>query len=201
MTNTSDDGRVSMVVERATEGRFLAMLRQLAPAQTSSADLRSVETGRDGSGGLRETTATERAIDRGDGARARTAHARISRVPWGDDRATLVWLVTYAHAGDLGTLAALYATHAAPMAMREAAQTAPWEAKRTATAYDAARRVAVASGSPEAAALARDAKTRADSARARERTADAALRSWGAAAMGAALEAWERTDADAMVAA
>jgi hypothetical protein len=208
MTNANDEGRVSVVYERATpaEGRFLAMLRALAPAQMMSGDLRSPAAARDGSGGLREITATERAIDRGDGARARTAHARLSRVPWGDDRAALVWLVTYAHAGDLATLAALCGRDLAPPELRVPLQVA--ELRLAAIERQLAADVkALAEAAPrntrrpsrEADALrvlVRGRTEQRDALALRVTATTAAITEWGVAAMGRALDAWERTDAD-----
>ena len=203
-----DDGRVSMIHERAApaEGRFLAMLRALADVQSHGADARSVAYGQRSSGGLREVTATERAIDAGAVGRGRRAWARLAATT-GDARRALEWLTTYARSGDLASLGALYAEHAGPAdlrAGRDAAAAAHARATEAAalatTAVDGARRVLGASKAPEAVAAHLAAKAAATTARDRlggarvtaERTAGE-LRAWGVAAMGAALRAWERT--------
>lgn len=196
MTNTSDDGRVSTIHDRprATEVRFLALCRALAPLQAYDAGRRSVATGADGRGGVPEMTATERASDAGDLRRASAAYARLGRVPMGDARATLVWLATYAHAGDLATLGALYGSHAAPMALREAAQSTPWAASKASAAHTAAKRRASAAPTSQTLAALRDARALAEDTAARELTARTALAAWGVAALSAAVEAWERAD-------
>lgn len=120
MSERDDGGRVSMVCERVvSEAAFSAMLRAMRPAQMLSGDLRSVDNGRDSSGGLCETTATERAIDRGDGARARLVSQRIGAADPRHPQA-LRWLMDRAHVGDLATLARLYAGATRPMALRDA---------------------------------------------------------------------------------
>lgn len=205
MTQGDDSGRESSVRVRATvgEGRFAAMLRALAPAQVLSGDLRSVDNGRDGSGGLREVTAVERAIDRGEGARGRSAWQRVS-IARGEGRRVLGWLITYARVGDLESLAVLYAANAAPVALlarRDLAETAHAAAAaagaRATTAHNAAKRIAQ-SRAPQAVAdlivakLASDrAAGRLASCAAEVARVDAELRAWGLAAMGAAVEAWE----------
>lgn len=208
------DDRISMIHERpqVTEARFAALCRALAPAQSHSAGLRSVAYGAQGSGGLRETTADERAIDAGAVTRGRRASARVAATR-GRARATLVWLTTYAHAGDLGTLAVVYADAAAPEALRtrrdqaRAARDAAAVAAREAqTAHDAAKRVAV-SRAPEAIVRAIAAKATADAATGRRESADAtlarveaALAAWGRRALCEAVEAWEDAGEEARVA-
>ena len=199
------DDRASMVHERATvgEGRFAAMLRGLVPAQKLSTDLRSVDNGRDGSGGLREVTAVERAIDGGDLAHARHASARVAAMPLAMQH-RFAWLVDYARVGDLESLAVLYAQHAAPVEMltrRDLAAAAVPEVAEAAAlaknAHAAAKRIAM-SRAVEAITALIAAKAAADHAAGRLASAhaavarvDAELRAWGLAAMGAAVEAWE----------
>jgi len=67
MMRDDEGGRVSMVCERMapSEAAFAALLRALAPLQSHAAGLRSVAYGASGSGGVREVTADERAIDAG----------------------------------------------------------------------------------------------------------------------------------------
>lgn len=206
MTQGDDSGRASSVRVRAvvSEGRFGAMLRALVGAQSHSAGLRSVAYGRHGSGGVAETTADERAIDRGAVGRGRDAWARIATVR-GPARATLVWLVDYAHVGDLATLTMPYAEHAAPvglLARQNLAALAQHEAAKAHTtakqALANARRVLSAARTPETTTMHLRAKAAADVAAARLATAegevarvDRALLAWGLAAMGAAVEAWE----------
>ena len=203
-----DDGRVSMVVERraVTEAAFLAMLRALQPLQSHAAGLRSVAYGQRSSGGLREVTADERAIDAGAVTRGRGAWLRLARVE-GRHRAALRWLIDRAHTGDLATLAALYAEHAAPEALRtrlalaaDALAVANARAAQAQTAEAAAARVARGSRALEAIAAhlaarsARDAAgVRMDGARASAEAAATALRAWGVAALSAACEAWQES--------
>ena len=216
----ADDGRPSRVEVRAAprvaggsptataepggatvgEGRFAAMLRGLAPAQVLSGDLRSVDNGRDGSGGLREVTAVEKAIDRGDLAHARHASARVAAMPLAM-RARFAWLTTYAKVGDLASLGALYAKHEGPLAMRgdleraerqlaavrvklaqaekELANAAPKGTRRPTPQADALR------------VLADGLRGTRDGAQARVEAAGAALTAWGVAALSAAVDAWE----------
>lgn len=187
MTTRDDGERVSMVCERVvSEAAFSAMLRAMRPAQMLSGDLRSVDNARDSSGGLCETTATERAIDRGDGARARLVSQRIDAAA-PRHRPALRWLIDRAHVGDLATLARLYAGQHAPMALRDALDRA------TATRTKAAATYQREGPSPGCAMTvdgmrAREALTTATS---RETAADAALSAWGVEALGAACEAWQ----------
>ncbi len=179
------DERVSEV-RVVSEAAFSAMLRAMRPAQMLSGDLRSVDNGRDSSGGLCETTATERAIDRGDGARARLVSQRIDAVP-PRHRPTLRWLIDRAHVGDLATLARLYAGQHAPMALRDALDRAQ------ATRAEAAATYQREGPSPGCAMTvdgmrAREALTTATG---REATAEAALSAWGVEALGAACAAWQ----------
>ena len=155
------------------------------------------------SGGLREVTASERAIDAGAVGRGRVSWTRL-RDATGDGRRALVWLVDYARVGDRDSLAVLYAQHAAPVALlarRDLAAVAHASAAadgaRAATAHAAAKRIAT-SRAPEAVAVLLVAKVAADVAAGRLASAvavvarvDAELRAWGLAAMTAAVEAWE----------
>jgi len=198
---SDDNGRQSSVrVQAVSEARFGAMLRALAPAQVLSADLRSVDNGRDGSGGLREVTAVEKAIDRGDGALARRASARVATMPQAMRR-RFAWLTTYARSGDLASLGALYARHEGPMDLRaaleraqqhldgaahklaqaekELANAAPKGTRRPTPAADALR------------VLAEGRRRERDAAQARVDAADAALTAWGVGALSAAVDAWE----------
>ena len=135
MTTRDDGERVSMVCERVvSEAAFSAMLRAMRPAQMLSGDLRSVDNGRDSSGGLCETTATERAIDRGDGARARLVSHRIDAAA-PRHRPALRWLIDRAHVGDLATLARLYAGQHGPMALRDALDRAQAKRAEAAATY------------------------------------------------------------------
>ena len=186
MTTRDDGERVSMVCERVvSESAFSAMLRAMRPAQMLSGDLRSVDNARDSSGGLCETTATERAIDRGDGARARLVSHRIDAAA-PRHRPALRWLIDRAHVGDLATLARLYAGQHGPMALRDALDRA------TATRTKAAATYQREGPSPGCAMTvdgmrAREALTTATT---REAAADAALSAWGVAALTSACEAW-----------
>lgn len=210
MASERDDGRVSAVHERSVdEGRFLAMLRALAAAQSHAAGLRSVAYGQSGSGGLRETTADERAIDAGAVGRGRVAWARVEATR-GEAHAALSWLVGYAHTGDLRSLGALYAEHRAPLDLRaavveaemrahtarralesaraELAEVAPRGTRRTTPAADALRR------------LVEGYRGQHDSAQAKVEAAVVARVAWGVAEMRRALAAWESASADAQAA-
>jgi len=193
------DERVSEV-RVVSESAFSAMLRALAPAQSHSAGLRSVAYGQSGSGGLRETTADERAIDavtRGSAARRRIVATS------GEARATLEWLGTYAHTGDLRTLAALYGEHAAPLELRAARDVAAIllraASRHLADAEGALAKVAPrGSRRPTSAAevlrLAVEVqRQRRDGAQARATATVEACTVWGVEAMGAALDAWRGT--------
>lgn len=199
---SDDSGRHSAVQVRATagEGRFGAMLRGLVPAQKLSTDLRSVDNGRDGSGGLREVTAVERAIDGGDLAHARHASARVAAMPLAM-RQRFAWLTTYAKVGDLASLGALYARHEGPLSLRVGLERAEWQL--------AAVRVKLAQAEKELANAApkgtRRPTPQADAlrvladglrgarggAQARVDAAGAALTAWGVAALSAAVDAWD----------
>lgn len=195
------DERVSEV-RVVSEAAFSAMLRALAPAQSHSAGLRSVAYGASGSGGLRETTADERAIDNGAVTRGSVARRRIVATS-GEARATLEWLVTYAHTGDLRTLAALYGEHAAPLELRAARDVAAVllraASRHLADAEGALAKVAPrGSRRPTSAAevlrLAVEVqRQRRDGAQARATATVEACTVWGVEAMGAALDAWRGT--------
>lgn len=205
MTNTSNDsGRVSTIHgrPRATEWRFLALCRALAPLQAYDAGRRSVATGADGRGAPPELTATERASDAGDLGLAAGPWRRIARTPWAAQQ-VLGWIATRAGGNDLASLARRYAEEFAPVALREAANatpdgereeraSAPFAAKVAADAYGNAKRLASAAPTPETLLRAVKAKEAHDNARSREAQAVAALDGWGRDAMEAALEAWER---------
>jgi hypothetical protein len=172
--------------EAPPESAFLMMLRAMRPAQMLSGDLRSVDNGRDSSGGLCETTATERAIDRGDGARARRVSQRVAMVD-PRHRPALRWLIDRAHVGDLATLARLYAGQHGPMALRDALDAAATARTKAAATYQRE------GPSPGCAMTvdgmrAREALTRATG---RETAAEAALAAWGVEALGAACAAWQ----------
>ena len=200
------DDRVSMVVERprVSEARFLAMCRALAAAQSHSAGLRSVAYGASGSGGVREVTADERAIDAGAVGRGRRAWLRVTTTS-GEARAALLWLVTYAHVGDLRALAALYGEHAAPLALRTPREVAALRLRAVEGDLRAAetalakatprsqRRV----GSPQADALrlaVEGQRQRRADAQARVDATTAAVTAWGLDAMAVALDAWGEAD-------
>lgn len=195
------DERVSEV-RVVSEAAFSAMLRALAPAQSHSAGLRSVAYGASGSGGLRETTADERAIDAGAVGRGSVARRRIVATS-GEARVTLEWLVTYAHTGDLRTLAALYGEHAAPLELRAARDVAAVllraASRHLADAEGALAKVAPrGSRRPTSAAevlrLAVEVqRQRRDGAQARATATVEACTVWGVEAMGAALDAWRGT--------
>lgn len=195
------DERVSEV-RVVSEAAFSAMLRAIAPAQSHSAGLRSVAYGQSGSGGLRETTADERAIDNGAVTRGSVARRRIVATS-GEARVTLEWLVTYAHTGDLRTLAALYGEHAAPLELRAARDVAAVllraASRHLADAEGALAKVATrGSRRPTSAAevlrLAVEVqRQRRDGAQARATATVEACTVWGVEAMGAALDAWRGT--------
>ncbi len=193
---TERDERVSMVCERVapSEAAFSALLRALAPLQSHAAGLRSVAYGASGSGGLREVTTDERAIDAGAVTRGSVARRRIVATT-GEARATLLWLVTYAHASDatLATMADLYAHHHAPAADREAARKAPFDRSAADSALVAAKRVAQRAPTTETLADAERARAQAEAAAVTERRAVAAMRALGMRALVGALEAWEAT--------
>jgi len=156
-----------------------------------------VSYGSDGAGGLREDTATDRAIDRGDVRRGRAAHEQLSRLPlrW---RVVLLRLVDVAHtAADVGAHARHYAGQWAPLEVREAAQSAPWAAQAAATAYARAKRVASAALTPETLAILTTAHDRAEATAARERAALAALTAWGEVELAGAVGAWDAAGAEA----
>lgn len=196
MTRDDEGGRVSMVCERMapSEAAFSAMLRTLAPLQSHAAGLRSVAYGASGSGGVREVTADERAIDAGAVTRGSVARRRLVATT-GEARATLVWLVTYAHASDatLATMADLYAQHHAPAAEREAARRAPFDRSAADSALVAAKRRAMRAPTTETLAEAETARAQAEAAAVTERRAVATLRALGMRALVGALEAWEAT--------
>jgi len=198
MMRDDEGGRVSMVCERMapSEAAFAALLRALAPLQSHAAGLRSVAYGASGSGGVREVTADERAIDAGAVTRGSVARRRIVATS-GEARATLLWLVTYAHASDatLATMADLYAQHHAPAAEREAARRAPFDRSAADSALVAAKRVAQRAPTTETLADAEVARARAEAAAVTERRTVAAMRALGMAALAAALEAWDEADA------
>ena len=189
-----DDGRASRVEVRAapassggiaSEAAFLAMLRALQPLQSHAAGLRSVAYGQSGSGGVREVTADERAIDAGAVGRGRGAWARLAGVA-SEHRAALRWLVDRAHVGDLGTLARLYAEQHGPMALRDALDAAATARTKAAATYQR-------EGPSPGCAMTVDgmrAREALTTATTREAAADAALSAWGVEALAAACEAW-----------
>lgn len=184
---TERDERVSMVCERrvVSEAAFLAMLRALQPLQSHAAGLRSVAYGQSGSGGVREVTADERAIDAGAVGRGRGAWARLAGVE-GRHQAALRWLVDRAHCGDLGTLAALYARQCGPVDLRDALDRATVARTRAAATYQR-------EGPSPGCAMTVDgmrAREALTAATAQETAADAALLAWGVEALSAACEAW-----------
>lgn len=198
--------RQSGVVQALTEARLLRVTRALAAVQSHSAGLRSVAYGAEGSGGLRETTADERAIDAGAVGRGRVAWQRVAAVG-GRDRTVLVWLTDYAHCGDVATLADALAGAMAPAELVVARGVAEAQhviaakaAAHASTAHTAARRILIACRAPEALAAHLAARASAEAAALRLHSAEAAvarahadLRAWGVAALLAAVEAWEAT--------
>lgn len=201
-----NDVRESGVVEVLSELRLQRVQRALVGMQAHSAGLRSVAYGNESSGGLRETTADERAIDAGAVGRGRDAWHRVEAVG-GFDREVLRWLVTYAHCGDVATLADLLAGGMSPADLAntkglafEAHRRAAIAAARAATALAAAKRILGASRAPEALAAHLAARTAAEAAATRLHSAEAAvarahadLRAWGVAALLAAVVAFEAT--------
>lgn len=175
--------------EILTERRLRRVMSALDGAQSHSSDLRSVAYGSESSGGLRETTATERAIDAGVVGRGRTAWARLSCVT-GAAGAALRWLVTYAHVSpDATALSRLYADHAAPMPLRDALAVAV-------RAREVAAAVYAGKGPKRGETMTADgaaARTSLVNATAREAAAEAALVAWGAAELLAGVVAFERT--------
>jgi hypothetical protein len=209
-----DDGRVMTVhdrgVETLAELRLQRVTRDLATMQSHSAGLRSVAYGAEGSGGLRETTADERAIDAGAVGHGRAAHQRLATIG-GQPRTVLTWLVTYAHVGDVPTLADLCARGMAPASLVVAQGVAAAQHDRAAhaaalaqTHSAATKRILGASRAPEALAAYLDARTAAETAATRLHSAAAAvarahadLRAWGVAALLEGVEAWEAADEEA----
>jgi DNA-binding FrmR family transcriptional regulator len=201
--------RQSGVVAVLTEARLQRVQRALAPAQSHSAGLRSVAYGVESSGGVRETTADERAIDAGAVGRGREAWQRLAMIA-GQPRTVLEWLTDYAHCGDVAALADLVAGAMSPAELvvaRGVAEaqhaTAAKAAAHASTALAAAKRILGASRAPEAIAGHLAARTAAEAAATRLHSAEAAvtaahadLRAWGVAALLAGVEAWEHTAAD-----
>lgn len=202
----SDDnsGRVSMVCEVLPEGRFDAMCRELKAAQSHASGLRSVSYGQRGSGGLREVTADERAIDAGAVTRGRRALDRVGRTD-ATARAALAWLRDYAHVGDLRSLGALYGEHQAPLDLQGAVYDAGLRLSLATRALESATSSLVGVAprrsqrpTPEAVALrvlVAGRTDQRDGARLRLDRATAARSAWGVAAMVAACRAWDAVDA------